>query len=92
MIRWILCLVTLLIVSDSNSFAQSDDITAQLTKRALDYVAGYYSSDIIRMDRALHSDLAKRAVSKHPKTGRNMINHMSKSTLLEIAKGNKEYY
>ena len=90
LIRWIICLVTLLVVSDSNSFAQTDDTSKLLTKRALDYVAGYYSSDIDRMDRAIHPDLAKRAIGKHPKTGRNIIRHISKSTLLEIANGIRE--
>ncbi len=90
MIKWALYSLALIVVFESNSYAQMDNTSELLTKSALDYVAGYYSSDISRMDRALHSDLAKRAVGKHPKTGRNIINHMSKSKLLEIARGNKE--
>ena len=90
MIKWRLCILALLVVASSESFAQTDDVSEILLEKALDYVAGYYSADINRMDRALHPDLAKRAIGKHPKTGRNIINHMSKSTLLELAKGNSE--
>jgi len=87
MTKWTLYSLALLFVSVSNSFAQSDDTSELLIQRALDYVAGYYSSDINRMDRSIHPDLAKRAVGKHPKTGKNIIRHISKSTLLEIANG-----
>jgi len=87
MIKWTFYLLALLVLSVSNSFAQSDDTSELITERALDYVAGYYSSDINRMDRSIHPDLAKRAISKHPRTGNHFIRHISKSTLLEIANG-----
>lgn len=87
MIKWILYTLALLVVSISNLFAQSDNTSELLTQRALDYVEGYYSSDINRMDRSIHPDLAKRAISKHPRTGNHFIRHISKSTLLEIANG-----
>lgn len=90
MINRILYYSALLAISASSLFAQSDDTSKLITIRALDYVAGYYSSDINRMDRAIHPDLAKRAIGKHPKTGRNIIRHISKSTLLEIADGIRE--
>ena len=90
MIQWRLCILALLVVASSESFAQTDDVSEILLEKALDYVAGYYSADINRMDRALHPDLAKRAIGKHPKTGRNIIRHISKSTLLEIANGIRE--
>ena len=90
MIRLILYSLALIVVFESNSYAQMDNTSELLTKSALDYVAGYYSSDISRIDRAIHPDLAKRAVGTHPKTGRNIIIHVSKSKLLEYARGNKE--
>ena len=90
MIKWMLYSLTLLFVFALNSDAQKDNTSELLTIRALDYVAGYYSSDIKRMDRAIHPDLAKRAIGRHPKTGRNIIRHISKSTLLEIADGIRE--
>ena len=90
MIKWTLCILALLVAASSVSFAQAGDVSEILLEKALDYVAGFYSADINRVDRALHPDLAKRAIGKHPKTGRNIINDMSKSTLLKIARGNTE--
>ena len=90
MIKWTLCILALLVAASSVSFAQAGDVSEILLEKALDYVAGFYSADINRVDRALLPDLAKRAIGKHPKTGRNIINDMSKSTLLKIARGNTE--
>ncbi len=39
--------------------SDSDD-TAQVAAIATDYVQGWYTGDVARMDRALHPDLAKR--------------------------------
>ena len=36
-----------------------------------------------RMERSLHPDLAKRAVRQHPESGRPILHHLSKSTLVE---------
>src|SRR6516225_3501981 len=51
-------------------FAQTDfpSDNAAITKTALDYIEGWYTGDAVRMERALHPELAKRMISTDPKT------------------------
>jgi Putative lumazine-binding len=64
------------------SQANSDDNQA-ITKTALDYIEGWYTGDAVRMERALHPELAKRMISIDPKTGRSQFNHMGAMTLVQ---------
>jgi hypothetical protein len=66
-------------------FAQTDfpSDNAAITKTALDYIEGWYTGDAVRMERALHPELAKRMISTDPKTGRSQFNHMGAMTLLQ---------
>jgi uncharacterized membrane protein YeiB len=59
---------------------------AQIKQAALDYVEGWYAGDTLRMERALHPDLAKRGVQVNPKNGRTMVNHLSKSMMVEYTR------
>jgi hypothetical protein len=38
------------------------DDNSAITKTALDYIEGWYADDAVRMERALHPELAKRMV------------------------------
>jgi hypothetical protein len=58
-----------------------DDQTA-IRQTALDYIEGWYAGDAVRMERALHPELAKRMVSPDPKTGRSTLNQMGAMTLV----------
>ena len=60
--------------------ANDDDA---IKKTALDYIEGWYSGDAMRMERALHPELAKRMISTDPKTGRSQFNHMGAMTLVQ---------
>jgi hypothetical protein len=42
--------------------AQTPADSADIRATALDYIDGYYTGDAVRMERALHPDLAKRIV------------------------------
>ena len=56
-------------------FAQTDSPSdnAAITKTALDYIEGWYTGDAVRMERALHPELAKRMISTDLKTGRSQF-------------------
>src|SRR5205085_12142063 len=57
------------------------DESDAIKKTALDYIEGWYAGDAPRMERALHSELAKRMVSTDAMTGRSLLNQMSAMTL-----------
>jgi len=59
---------------------------AQITQTALDYVEGWFAGDTLRMARALHPDLAKRGVQINPKTGRTVLNHLTKTMMVEYTR------
>ena len=54
-----------------------------IKKTALDYIEGWYAGDAMRMERALHPELAKRMISTDPETGRSQFNHMGAMTLVQ---------
>ncbi|HEX9107453.1 MAG TPA: nuclear transport factor 2 family protein [Longimicrobiales bacterium] len=56
--------------------------SAAVRQASLDYVEGYFTADVARMERALHSDLEKRIVNSSG--GRNTLGQMSAQTLIEI--------
>ena len=80
-------------------FASVVHIQAQQTKSdaelinqtALDYIEGWYDADAVRMERALHPDLAKRIVRVDPK-GRYALGQMSAMGLVQLtrAEGGKD--
>jgi len=60
----------------------ANDETA-IKQTALDYIEGWYEGNAERMERALHPDLAKRAVFPNPATGRDRFDHMSAMSLVQ---------
>jgi len=73
------------LVMSTPIFAKTDSAsdTEAITKTALDYIEGWYAGDAVRMERALHPELAKRMISIDPKTGRSQFNHMGAMTLVQ---------
>ena len=59
---------------------------AAITKAALDYVEGWYEGSGERMARAVHPELAKRIVRADQRTGKNLIQQMGASALVEGAR------
>ncbi len=53
----------------------------------MDYVEGWYEADYERMESSLHPDLVKRVVREHPRSKRPILNHISKTTLVEYTRG-----
>jgi hypothetical protein len=56
----LLAVILLVIVNPAG--AQTQDDKAAIKQAALDYIEGWYEADVARMDRALHKELAKRAI------------------------------
>jgi hypothetical protein len=50
---------------------------------AVDYIEGWYTADVARMERALHPDLAKRIPRVDRATGLTRIEHMGVQQLLQ---------
>ena len=72
-------LLTGVVIAQDNPSGESEAIR----KPALDYIEGWYAGDALRMERALHPELAKRMISTDPKTGHSQFNHMGAMTLVQ---------
>jgi hypothetical protein len=79
----------LLVLAVGFSFArvaaagEADPEAAAIRATALDYIDGFYTGDGARMERAVHSELAKRIVTTDPKTGKSTLGQMSAMTLVQ---------
>ena len=79
-------LTTLLIslaVSSAPAVGQIEDDRAAIRETILDYVEGWWTGDVVRMQESLHPDLVKRVVYEHEATGRSMLSTMSKTDMVE---------
>ena len=65
---------------------QAADETAAITATALDYIEGFYNGDPVRMERALHPDLAKRIVNVNRTTGKGTLSNMGATQLVDITR------
>ena len=54
-----------------------------IKKTALDYGEAWYGGDAARMERALHPELAKRALVPGPQPGKGKIDHLSAPGLVQ---------
>src|SRR5215471_2038047 len=66
-------------------FAQniSTEDAAAIRKPALDYIEGWYEGNAARMERALHPELAKRALIVDLANGHSRLDSMSAMTLVQ---------
>ena len=55
----------------------------------LDYVEGYWEGNVERMKRALHPNLVKRGIVSLPETGRDLMEQLFASSMVEITRMNK---
>jgi hypothetical protein len=62
--------------------AQSAADSAAIRATALDYIDGWYAGDAVRMERALHPELAKRIVMTDAQ-GRSRLGQQSAMTLVQ---------
>jgi hypothetical protein len=59
---------------------------AAIEQAALDYIEGFYAGDSVRMERALHPELAKRIVHADPQLARSRLAEMSALTLVQLTR------
>ncbi len=71
--------------ADPKANAKMSDAEA-IRNTALDYGQGWYAADAERMERALHPDLAKRALMPDPRSGKGMIDHFSAMGLVQATR------
>jgi len=55
----------------------------------LDYVEGYWEGNVERMERALHPNLVKRGIVSLPETGRDLMEQLFASSMVEITRMNE---
>jgi hypothetical protein len=77
----LLVLVTLLALTGSVYVTGGTSDEAAVNAVALDYIEGYYTGDAVRMERALHPELAKRIVVAGP-DGHGALQNMSAAQLI----------
>jgi hypothetical protein len=85
--RSALALVSVLVVvttTAGTARTQADSDREAIVKTAVDYIEGYYTGDAVRMERALHPELAKRIV-RMDAAGKPRLEHMGAAQLVKIA-------
>lgn len=70
------------------AFAQVKNDSIMIRDAALNYIEGYYNSDVQRMNRAIHPELAKRIITRDS-TGNIMLQNMGSSQLIFNTKRNR---
>jgi hypothetical protein len=77
-------LVVFMVVPASKSQKTTDEDAIKQT--ALDYIEGWYEGNVERMERALHPELAKRAVFTDKTSGNSRLHKMDATMLVEATK------
>ena len=65
---------------------EKDDQIEAIRIVAIDYIEGWYSGDTERIGRSFHPDFVKRKVFVEPRTGRDVLNHLSATMMLEMTR------
>ncbi|MDP4117275.1 MAG: nuclear transport factor 2 family protein, partial [Bacteroidota bacterium] len=81
----ILFLLTILLSpARAQSSVISDDVL--IKQAALNYIEGYYSGDVERIEKAIHPDFNKASPRDLPNTGRTLLAYTTYSALMENAR------
>ena len=86
MSRIILTFLLISIAFLSNSQAQTAEDSLAIKQAAMDYIEGWYEGNAERMEKALHPELAKRAVFTEANSGRSRLDHMGAMTLVQYTR------
>jgi peroxiredoxin len=86
----VLALIIMMISLTSSAQAQITAVTQSdsiaVKQASLDYIEGYYSGDVARMERAIHPDLNKATPRDLPQTGRTALAYTTYSGLVEFTR------
>jgi hypothetical protein len=66
--------------------AQTAADSSGIQAAALDYIEGWYTADVGRMEQALHPALAKRIVETDPKTRKSVLDQMGAKELVKYTR------
>jgi len=82
--------ITLLMLSHTLTLAQtgvaSQADSAAIRQTALDYIDGFYSGDVARIEKAVHQDLNKATPRDLQQTGRTALAYTTYSGLVEFTR------
>ncbi|MFH0736715.1 MAG: nuclear transport factor 2 family protein [bacterium] len=83
-------LIFILMSLTSNSTAQNNTVdqtdSIDIKQTALNYIDGFYSGDVIRMEKAIHPDINKATPRDLPQTGRTILTYTTYSGLIEFTR------
>lgn len=68
---------------ERTAVTDAHDDTSQIEAAVSDYIEGWYSGDVARMDRCLHDDLAKRTLT----SAEGALRTVTKARMLELTSG-----
>lgn len=71
-----------LFVPAAGAAAQTPADSAAIRAAATDYIQGWYDADAPRMERSLHTGLAKRIVVRDPATRRSRVDNLTAAELV----------
>lgn len=77
--------IVIILLLANKVFSQATD-DEKIKETVLNYVEGWYTADSVRMDKALHPDMVKRRCGTVPHSDWNMIESLTKTTMLEYTK------
>src|SRR5688500_5969219 len=74
----------LLIINNGQLFAQTKNDTLQIKETVLNYIGGLETNNPTRVEKAMHSDLAKRTIEN--KEGKDFLSNMTAASLIGYTK------
>lgn len=84
--KQLLLLVSAVLLLPQVAAAQTAADSAAIRGAALDYIEGWYTGDAVRMERALHPELAKRILMANQNEPGKHFMHMTADQLIEGAR------
>ena len=72
--------------ANKNSDFVPEDEEQAIKETALDYIEGYFTGDADRMKKALHPEMNKVALMKHPKTAEIFFDKIGADALIEFTR------
>src|SRR5678816_2065042 len=75
----------LLIINNSQPFAQTKNDTLQIKETVLNYLEGLETNNPARVEKAMHPDLAKRTIEKNNE-GKDFPSNMTAANLIGYTK------
>ncbi len=79
----LLIVLSVFLVSSAYTIIEGENDRKAVEKAALDYIEGWYESNVERMAGCLHPDLQKREIRILSQTGRSQFGLHTASTLIE---------